>query len=87
MFLKITYNNDSQELINKLKEIIDVESLNEDSYSSRKKAFSFKHTWGAKKTPFAMLYNEENTPIMAFYSEDNNCNFETIFNYVSKSNK
>jgi hypothetical protein len=86
MFLKISHDNNSLELIQKLKEIIDVEAYNEDVYSSRKKAFSFKHTWGAKKTPFAMLYNEENTPIMAFYSEDNNCNYETIFKYVSKSN-
>ena len=87
MFLKIAHNNESLELVQKLKDIIDVEALNEDVFSSRKKAFSFKHTWGAKKSPFAMLYNDEEVPVMAFYSEDNNCNYETILNYVSKGNQ
>ena len=36
---------------------------------------------------FAMLYNDEEVPVMAFYSEDNNCNYETILNYVSKGNR
>ena len=34
-----------------------------------------------------MLYNDEEVPVMAFYSEDNNCNYETILNYVSKGNQ
>ena len=39
MFLKIAHNNESLELVQKLKDIIDVEALNEDVFSSRKKRF------------------------------------------------
>jgi hypothetical protein len=79
--LKIVYNNDCLDLINKLQDCCDIESFNEDVFKERSKAFKLKGGYGARKTPFAVVFNEEG-PVKAFYSEDNSCTFENIINYL-----
>jgi hypothetical protein len=84
MILKVAYNDESAELVKQLKEIIpekfplvELITYQEELFRERKKAFALKGEWGTFKSPFAILI-DENKPVKAFYSEENECTFNKI---------
>lgn len=90
MVLKIAYNNECEKFINDLISaiktyypIINLEYYNEDIFKERKKAYAVKNPFAARKTPFAVLIDDEKNPVVAFYSEDNKCNVDEIINTLS----
>ena len=90
MILKVVYDDNSQMLINKLKSIlsnyplIELESYHEGLFKERKKAFGLKGSFSARLSPFAVLYNSENNPVKAFYSEVNECTLDNIIDNINK---
>lgn len=82
MELHIAYKN--EELVNQLKHelkqfpLIELVSYSTDVYPERKKAFKLKGGFGARKDPFGVLFDTEHKPIIAFYSETNDCTCEKI---------
>lgn len=83
--LKIAYDDSSEELIKKLREIIPdkyvlvkMETYHEGLFKERKKAFKLKGGFSARKSPFAVLIDENNKIVKAFYSESNECSYENI---------
>ena len=91
MELKLAVNNDSVNLVNKLRQyveekypLINIEYFNEDIYKEKQKSYKLKGGYGARYVPFALLYDEINKcPIKAFYSESNDCTFENIITYLN----
>ena len=77
MELIVAYNNDEffEELVNNLS--IKVTGYSENKRTERKKAFDLKGSWSARKTPFALL-KEDDVALRAFYSEDNSCTVNNI---------
>lgn len=90
MILKVVYDDNSQILIDKLKSIlsnyplIELESYHEGLFKERKKAFGLKGSFSARLSPFAVLYNSENNPVKAFYSEVNECTLDNIIDNINK---
>lgn len=80
MTLQVVYNEQSKQLIDELKSFNSIEliSYNEDIFSERKQAFKFKASFSAKKTPFAVIYDDEHKPLAAFYSEVKDCTYDRI---------
>lgn len=99
MILKVAYNDDSESLVKELKEklsrfaVIELECYHENLFKERKKAFALKSEWGTRKSPFAIFIDNNHIPVIAFYSERNECTvdniIETLKSYIvygSKSN-
>lgn len=87
--LKVIFNNSSIDLIEKLNKhfsTIDIESYNEDIFKERQKAFKIKGGYGARKTPFILVLDEDG-PKKAFYSEDSSCTFDNVFKYLNNEQK
>ena len=90
MELILAVNNDSVLLVNEIRSyteskfpLLTVVYYNEDIYKDRSKAFKLKGGYGARQTPFALLYDNYNKcPIKAFYAEDGSCNYDEIINYL-----
>lgn len=92
MQLKVAYDDNSEQLIVKLKEVlpkyplVELEAYHEQLFKERKKAFAIKNEWGTRMTPFAILIDNDYNPVVAFYSEQNNCTLdkiaETLDSYV-----
>lgn len=84
MILKVAYDDNSEKLITELKEFLEkfplvtLETYHENLFKERKKAFSLKNEWGTRKAPFAILIDNENKPVIAFYSEKNKCTIDNI---------
>ena len=84
MQLKVAYDDNSEQLIVKLKEVlpkyplVELEAYHEQLFKERKKAFAIKNEWGTRLAPFAILIDNDNTPVIAFYSEKGNCTSEKI---------
>lgn len=84
MILKVAYDDNSENLITKLKEflvdypLINLEAYHENLFKERKKAFAIKSEWGTRKSPFAILIDNDHTPVVAFYSEEGNCTVDKI---------
>ena len=84
MLLEISYNDDSQELVKQLeKELqkftnVEFKSYHEGLFKERKKAFKLKGGFSARRTPFAVLVNNDSEPVIAFYSEANTCTIDEI---------
>ena len=84
MQLKVAYDDNSEQLIVKLKEslvdfpMIELEAYHEQLFKERKKAFAIKNEWGTRMTPFAILIDNDYNPVIAFYSEQNNCTEDRI---------
>jgi hypothetical protein len=88
MILYLTYNNNCQQLLEQLQNKlnnIEIIAYNEDVKKERKKAFGLKGNYGAKESPFSVLYNE-NKPIKAFYTEVKECTLDNIINYLNTLN-
>ena len=99
MVLKVAYDDNSEKLITELKEIlvnfpmIELEAYHEQIFKERKKAFALKGEWGTRQSPFAILIDNDNIPVVAFYSERCECTLDKIIEalksyivYGSKSN-
>ena len=84
MILKVAYDDNSENLIIKLKEflvdypLINLEVYHENLFKERKKAFAIKNEWGTRKSPFAILIDNDHIPVVAFYSEEGNCTADKI---------
>ena len=84
MILKVVYDNNSQTLVDELKSVllnypfIKLESYHEGLFKERKKAFKLKGGFSARRTPFAVLVNNDSEPVIAFYSEANTCTIDEI---------
>lgn len=84
MILKVVYDDNSQVLIDKLKSVlsnyplIELESYHEGLFKERKKAFKLKGGFSARRTPFAVLVDNNSEPVIAFYSEANTCTIDEI---------
>lgn len=85
MLLKVAYNDNSEQLISDLKEVIPekyaflkLEAYQEELFKEKKKAYALKYTYGTRLSPFAILFDNEDKAVIAFYSEDNNCTFDKI---------
>lgn len=90
MILKVAYDDNSENLITKLKEflvdypLINLEAYHENLFKERKKAFAIKSEWGTRKSPFAILIDNDHTPVVAFYSEEGNCTADKIIEALNK---
>lgn len=84
MILKVVYDDDSQTLVDRLKDIlpnyplVELETYHEGLFKERKKAFKIKGGFSARHTPFAVLINNDSEPITAFYSEASTCTIDVI---------
>ena len=84
MILKVAYDDNSENLITALKKflvdypLIELEAYHENIFKERKKAFAIKSEWGTRKSPFAILIDNDHNPIIAFYSERNECTIDNI---------
>ena len=89
MTLKVAYNDDSQSLIDKLKELIPkyplvkLETYHEGLFKERKKSFKVRGAYSARHTPFAVLIDNDSNPVRAFYSEANECVLDNIINVLN----
>lgn len=90
MILKVAYDDNSENLITKLKEflvdypLINLEAYHENLFKERKKAFAIKSEWGTRKSPFAIFIDDNHTPVVAFYSEEDNCTADKIIETLNK---
>lgn len=91
MTLKVAYNDNSTSLVKKLEEVIPskyafvkLEAYQEELFKERKKAFKLKGGFSARKSPFAVLTDEDNKVVKAFYSESEDCNYENIINTLNE---
>ena len=91
MIFKIAYNDDSEFLVKKLQEVIPskytfikLESYQEEVFKERKKAFKLKGSYSARKSPFAVLIDNDNVVVHAFYTESGDCTFENIINTLNE---
>lgn len=92
MQLKVAYDDNSEQLVAGLKEslvdfpMIELEAYHEQLFKERKKAFAIKNEWGTRMTPFAILIDNNNVPVIAFYSEQGNCTktkiLEALHNWI-----
>lgn len=87
--LSIAYNNDSKDFFQATSELLKndypqvaLSGYNESVFKSRNKAFKLKGGWSARKTPFALITDEEDNPIKAFYSEAEECTIDNIKFYL-----
>ena len=84
MILKVAYDDNSEKLITELKEIlvnfpmVELVAYHEQIFKERKKAFAIKNEWGTRLAPFAILIDNDNAPVIAFYSEKKHCTSEKI---------
>lgn len=84
MILKVVYDDDSQALVDRLEDIlpnyplVELETYHEGLFKERKKAFKIKGGFSARRTPFAVLINNDSEPITAFYSEAGTCTIDVI---------
>lgn len=83
--LATVYNDNSETYFQELETLIEdkyvavkLVGYHEDVLKERKKAFGLKGGYGARKTPFAVLFDNEDNPIQAFYSEVNECTVDNI---------
>jgi hypothetical protein len=90
MTLSVVYDDNSEQLVNQLKEeisnypLLELKTLHEGLLKERKKAFKLKGAYSARKTPFALLYDDLNKkPVIALYSESNDCNFNNIIKVLN----
>ena len=84
----LVYNNETLDLKCKLEKYLldnsfEFISYNDDYYKTRKKAIATKVSFGSRKTPFCVLYNDD-TAIKAFYEEIGECNLDNILNIINK---
>ena len=90
MILKVAYDDNSEKLITELKEVLEkfplvnLETYHENIFKERKKAFAIKNEWGTRKSPFAILIDNDHTPVVAFYSEESNCTVDKIIEALNK---
>lgn len=79
MQLKVAYDDNSEQLVAGLKKslvdfpMIELETYHEQLFKERKKAFAIKNEWGTRISPFAILIDNNDVPVIAFYSEQGNC--------------
>lgn len=85
VIIKVAYNDASVDFFKQLQQLIESKyptaslvGYNEDLLKERKKAFSVKNGYAARKTPFAVILDYEETPIKAFYSEVSECTIDNI---------
>ena len=83
MILNLIYDNDSGYLYYSLKDLctkksIDFNAFNMSIYKDRKKGFKIKGGFSARLNPFAVIYNEDNEPVKAFYTEAGKCSLDEI---------
>ena len=87
--LSIAYNNDSKDFFRATSELlknnyssVTLLGYNESAFKSRNKAFKLKGGWSTRMTPFALIADEENNPLKAFYSEAEECTIDNIKFYL-----
>lgn len=87
--LKVAFDEKSKLFFEQLQTIInnefpEIETIGycESSSKERNKAFRLKGGYSARKTPFAVITNEEDKPLKAFYSEVSECTLDHICNYI-----
>lgn len=85
VLLTVVYNESSEKFYDNLKELIarkyplvKLVGYHEDILKERKKAFGVKGSYAARQTPFAVMFDVEDKPIKAFYSEVNECTVDNI---------
>lgn len=83
--LRVVYDDNSEKFFMELQELIksrytlvEVIGLHENILKERKKAFKLKGGFSARKNPFAVFFDPEDTPVKAFYSEANECTVDNI---------
>ena len=83
--LTVAIDDNSQNFLHELTEVIKTEypevelnSFHEGLFKERKKAFTLKGGYSARKTPFAVLFDVDRNPLKAFYTEVAECTVENI---------
>lgn len=87
LIVSVAYNEDSFKFFQALEEKLSDSSVSlvsycEDFNKEKKKAFMLKAGYGARKTPFAAITNEDKVPLKAFYSEVSECTVDNIIEYI-----
>lgn len=89
--LKVAYDDNSEGFVKELDTIlssrfplIKLESYHEDLFKERKKAFKLKGGYSARKSPFAVVLDDDNKAIAAFYTESDTCTIDNITKTLSK---
>lgn len=83
MILEISFEN--YDLVNEIIENypnLHLKLHDEHTAQGKKDSYSFKGTWAAKLSPFAILFADDGKVIHAFYSEIKDCTFDNINNYL-----
>lgn len=85
MILKVSYNDDSENFYKELTQLItnkyplvEIEGYHENKLKERNKSFKLKGGYGARKTPFMILIDNDKIPVKAFYTEVNECNLDEL---------
>lgn len=85
--LYITYNNESdfkRFLGIKNLEDYNMKVIDSGTLRGKKESYKLKNEWGSKLDPFIIIFDEQNKPIKAFYSE---CNSDAICQFDEYTNK
>src|SRR5574344_915490 len=89
-FKKIKFVSNFNEDLKRFNEInlekYDVTIYNENIFKEQKKAFSLKNSFGAKKVPFIVIYNQDNTVFKTFYQESGD-SIQDLYNYINGKKK
>ncbi|MBR2248727.1 MAG: hypothetical protein IJ880_17230 [Bacilli bacterium] len=84
MILNVAFNDSHEQIIKKLRELlkeyplVELRELNEESFLTRKDALKLKYHYGAQKSPFANLTDNDKVHVEAFYSENKSFNLDYI---------
>lgn len=80
MILKVAYDDSSEKFFKDLTILVEnnypllkIEGFHENKLKERSKAFKLKGGFSARKNPFAVLFDDDNIPVKAFYTEANEC--------------
>ena len=82
--LSIAYNDNCEQFTKDMKDaltkypLVKLVTFHENLLKERKKAFKLKGGFSARQAPFAVLHDEDKTPIKAFYSEAGTCTVDKI---------
>ena len=89
--LAVAVDDNSQNFLHELTKVIKTEypevelnSFHEGLLKERKKAFTLKGGYSARKTPFAVLFDVDRNPLKAFYTEVSECTVKNIKFHLDK---
>ena len=84
MILNVAFKDSHEPIIKELRKLLEnyplvnLKELNEESFLTKKDALKLKYHYGAQKSPFANLTDNDKVHIEAFYSENKTFSLDYI---------